>query len=56
MSNANDYEIQRKREYHKKWRAEHKDSVKAAQLRYWTRKIERMQQDQPALETRNEED
>lgn len=33
-----DREIQRKREYHRKWRAEHRDSVKAAQVRYWTKK------------------
>ena len=30
-------EIQRKREYHKKWRAEHPENVKAAQVRYWSK-------------------
>ena len=35
-------EIQRKREYHRKWRAEHRDSVNAAQMRYWTKKYEEM--------------
>ncbi len=42
----NDYlkerEAQRKREYHRKWRAEHRDSVRAAQMRYWTKKAEEM--------------
>ena len=40
----NDYlkerEIQRKREYHRRWRAEHRDSVQAAQMRYWMKKAE----------------
>ncbi len=35
-------EIQRKREYHRKWRAEHPESVKAAQMRYWEKKAEEM--------------
>ena len=38
----NDYvkerQAQRKREYHRKWRAEHPESVKAAQMRYWAKK------------------
>ena len=42
----NDYlkerEKQRKREYHRKWRAEHPESVRAAQLRYWTKKAEEL--------------
>ena len=38
----NEYEIQRKREYHRKWRAEHPESVKAAQMRYWAKKAEEM--------------
>ena len=37
-----DREIQRKREYHRKWRQEHPESVRAAQLRYWTKKAEEM--------------
>ena len=44
----NDYlkerEIQRKREYHRKWRQEHPESVKAAQVRYWAKKAEEMKQ------------
>ncbi len=35
-------ETQRKRDYHRKWRAEHPESVKAAQMRYWTKKAEEM--------------
>ena len=31
-------DAQRKREYHRKWRAEHKESVRAAQMRYWAKK------------------
>ena len=27
-----------KREYHRKWRAEHPEQVEAAQLRYWMKK------------------
>ncbi len=42
----NDYlkerEKQRKREYHRKWRAEHPDAVKAAQMRYWTKKAQEL--------------
>ena len=42
----NDYikerEIQRKREYHREWRKKHPESVKAAQMRYWTKKAAEM--------------
>ena len=38
----NDYlkerERQRKREYHREWRKNHPESVKAAQMRYWAKK------------------
>ncbi len=36
----NEYEIRRKREYHRKWRAEHQESVRAAQIRYWQKQAE----------------
>ena len=50
-----EYEIQRKREYHRKWRAEHQDSVRAAQMRYWMRNAqERQGAHQEAVETRQE--
>ena len=43
----NDYlkerETQRKREYHRKWRAEHPEAVRAAQVKYWTKKAKEMQ-------------
>ena len=43
----NDYiterEIQRKREYHREWRKKHPESVKAAQMRYWTKKAAEME-------------
>lgn len=34
-------EKQRRREYHRRWRAEHPEQVKAAQLRYWMKKAQR---------------
>ena len=37
-------ETQRKREYHREWRKKHPESVKAAQVRYWTKKAAEMQQ------------
>ena len=33
---------QRRREYYRKWRAEHRDSVQASQMRYWTKKAAEM--------------
>lgn len=33
-------EKQIRREYHRKWRAEHPENVIAAQCRYWERKIQ----------------
>ena len=33
-----DYETLRRREYHRRWRAEHRESVRASQARYWTKK------------------
>lgn len=38
-----DREKQRKREYHRKWRAEHRESVQAAQQRYWLKKAAEQQ-------------
>lgn len=38
-----DRETQRKREYHRKWRAEHRESVRAAQQRYWLKKAAEQQ-------------
>ena len=40
--NIKDREIQRKREYHRNWRKNHPESVKAAQVRYWAKKAEEM--------------
>ncbi len=34
---------QRKREYHREWRAKHPESVKAAQIRYWMKKLAEQQ-------------
>lgn len=40
----NDYlkekKAQQRREYYRKWRAEHPESVRASQMRYWTKKAE----------------
>ena len=33
-------ERERKREYHRKWRAAHPESVRAAQIRYWNKKAQ----------------
>ena len=33
-------EKQRRREYHRRWRAEHPENIRAAQMRYWTRQAE----------------
>lgn len=33
-----------RREYMRRWRAEHPEAVKAAQVRYWTKKAEEMKQ------------
>lgn len=30
--------LKRKREYYRKWRAEHPESVREANIRYWARK------------------
>ena len=38
-----DRERQRKREYHREWRKNHPESVKAAQMRYWAKKAAEMQ-------------
>ena len=40
---SKEYEIKRRREYHRKWRAEHPDKVRAAQMRYWVKKAEQAQ-------------
>lgn len=56
MSDTIDYKTQKKREYHREWRKNHQESVKAAQMRYWSKKIEAAAQNQPSLETRSEED
>ena len=39
---AREKRLEKKREYYKKWRAEHTESVKAAQMRYWAKKAEEM--------------
>ena len=54
-----EYEIQRKREYHRRWRAEHPESVKAAQMRYWAKKAEEMRNasaDENTIECRSTEE
>ena len=40
---AREKRLEKKREYYRKWRAEHPESVKAAQMRYWAKKAEEMQ-------------
>lgn len=52
----NDYlkerDRERKREYHREWRAKHPESVKAAQMRYWTKKAAEMRQTVMETESR----
>lgn len=50
---AREKQLQKKREYYREWRAKHPDSVKASQLRYWTKKAEEMKQ-AAALQTNTE--
>ena len=35
-------ETPNRREYHRKWRRDHPEAVKAAQMRYWAKKAEEM--------------
>ena len=44
-----------RREYYRKWRQEHPESVKATQMRFWTRKAqEKNDAHQAAIEKRQE--
>lgn len=54
MSEIVDYKTQRKRDYHRKWRAEHQESVRAAQVRYWTKKAAEMAAQDKQIEVREE--
>lgn len=42
---ARERHLQKKREYYRKWRAEHPESVKRSQAKYWARKAEETRQD-----------
>ena len=42
---ARERHLQKKREYYRKWRAEHQESVKRSQAKYWNRKAEETRQD-----------
>lgn len=42
---------ERKREYHRKWRAAHPESVRAAQERYWAKKALESRNMDPAADT-----
>ncbi len=48
-------EIQRKREYHRNWRKNHPEAVRAAQMRYWAKKAEEMRNQVNEPETRSGE-
>ncbi len=43
-----------RRDYHRRWRAEHPEKVKAAQMRYWTKKAQA--NNQSAVEIRTAEE
>ena len=56
---AREKRLEKKREYYKKWRAEHPESVKAAQMRYWAKKAEEMRNasaDENTIECRSTEE
>ena len=40
--NQNERKTPDRREYHRKWRAEHPEATRAAQLRYWSKKVAEM--------------
>lgn len=46
---------QAKAEYMRKWRAEHKDKVQAARDRYWERKAQELDADDPAPDESQEQ-
>lgn len=37
---AREKRLERKREYYRRWRAEHPESVRASQAKYWAKKAE----------------
>ena len=45
-----------RREYMRRWRAEHPESVKAAQVRYWAKKAESMKNENTHQDTINRKD
>lgn len=55
----NDYlkerERQRKREYHREWRKNHPESVKAAQMKYWAKKAAEIRDVPPSHEDGDQE-
>ena len=42
-----------RREYMRKWRAEHPEAVKAAQVRYWAKKAEALKNETGNQDTKN---
>ena len=55
---ARERRLAKKREYYRKWRAEHPETVKASQARYWAKKVEEMRRAAATpedTETRNRE-
>ena len=41
MTDTTQQKKREKREYHRRWRAEHPEQVAAAQLRYWNKKAQK---------------
>ena len=39
---AKEKRLEKKREYYRRWRAEHPESVRASQAKYWARKAAEM--------------
>lgn len=53
MSETIDYKTQKKREYHREWRKNHPEAVRAAQMRYWTKKAAEARQTEAVPEIRS---
>ena len=50
---AKELQLKKKREYYREWRKNHKESVKASQVKYWAKRAAEQQQ---TVEIRNKEE
>lgn len=55
MNNENQVEVRAaRREYMRRWRSEHPESVKAAQMRFWAKKAAEMKNNQDEKKEQNQ--